>query len=60
MFSNLNHCRNIKDFQLLAKKRLPSAIFHYIDGAAEDESTYRRNTLAFEEVDLVPNVLKDV
>ena len=60
MFTNLNHCRNIKDFQLLAKKRLPSAIFHYIDGAAEDESTYRRNTLAFEEVDLVPNVLKDV
>ena len=60
MFKNLNNCRNIKDFQLLAKKRLPSAIFHYIDGAAEDESTYRRNTLAFEEVDLVPNVLKDV
>lgn len=60
MFKNLNNCRNIKDFQLLAEKRLPSAIFHYIDGAAEDESTYRRNTLAFEEVDLVPNVLKDV
>ena len=60
MFRNLNNCRNIKDFQLLAKKRLPSAIFHYIDGAAEDESTYRRNTLAFEEVDLVPSVLKDV
>ena len=60
MFKNLNNCRNIKDFQLLAKKRLPSAIFHYIDGAAEDETTYRRNTLAFEEVDLVPNVLKDV
>ena len=60
MFRNLNNCRNIKDFQLLAKKRLPSAIFHYIDGAAEDESTYHRNTNAFEEVDLVPNVLKDV
>ncbi len=60
MFRNLNNCRNIKDFQLLAKKRLPRAIFHYIDGAAEDETTYRRNTLAFEEVDLVPNVLQDV
>ncbi|OUU73911.1 MAG: alpha-hydroxy-acid oxidizing enzyme [Methylococcaceae bacterium TMED69] len=60
MFRNLDNCRNIKDFQLLAKKRLPRAIFHYIDGAAEDETTYRRNTLAFEEVDLVPNVLQDV
>ena len=60
MFNHIKSCRNISDFQRLAKKKLPNAIFHYIDGAAEDETTYRRNTNAFEEVDLVPNVLRDV
>ena len=60
MFNHIKSCRNISDFQRLAKKKLPKAIFHYIDGAAEDETTYRRNTNAFEEVDLVPNVLRDV
>ena len=46
--------------RLLAKQRLPGPIFHYIDGAADDEVTYRRNTQAFEECDLVPNVLAGV
>lgn len=41
----------------MAKRRLPPALFHYIDGGADDESTLRRNTDAFERVDLVPNVL---
>lgn len=44
----------------LAKKRLPSPIFHYIDGAADDEVTYRRNTDAYDDCDLVPNVLAGV
>ena len=29
------------DFRRLASKRLPGPIFHYIDGAADDEATYR-------------------
>ena len=60
MFGNINNCHNVKDFRKLAKKRLPSPIFHYIDGAADDEVTYRRNTEAYEECDLVPNVLTGV
>ena len=56
----LKHCHNYYDFRKLAKKRLPSPIFHYIDGAAEDEVTYRRNVSAFNDVDLVPNVLRGV
>ena len=60
MFGNINNCHNVKDFRKLAKKRLPSPIFHYIDGAADDEVTYRRNTKAYEECDLVPNVLAGV
>ena len=57
---NLNDCHNFSDFRRLAKKKLPSPIFHYIDGAADDEITYHRNTSAFDDVDLVPNVLRGV
>ena len=57
---NLKDCHNFYDFRKLAKRRLPSPIFHYIDGAADDEITYERNTNAFNEVDLVPNVLRGV
>ena len=41
---NLKDCHNFSDFRKLAKKKLPSPIFHYIDGAADDEITYARNT----------------
>ncbi len=60
MFRRLQSCTNVDDMRLLAKQRLPGPIFHYIDGAADDEVTYRRNTAAFEECDLVPNVLVGV
>ena len=56
----LNDCHNVDDFRRLAKRRLPGPIFHYIDGAADDEVTYRRNSEAYESCDLVPNVLAGV
>jgi L-lactate dehydrogenase (cytochrome) len=56
----LRNCQNFHDFRRLAKRRLPRPIFDYIDGAAEDEMTHRRNTQAFETCDLVPNVLRGV
>ncbi len=56
----LADCHNVEDFRRLAKRRLPSPIFHYIDGAGDDEVTKRRNTAAFEDCDLVPNVLAGV
>ena len=56
----LNACHNFHDFRRMAKRRLPGPIFDYIDGAAEDEVTYRRNTESFERCDLVPNVLRGV
>lgn len=56
----LKNCYRIEDFRKLAKQRLPSPIFHYIDGAADDEVTLARNTEAFNDVDLVPNVLAGV
>ncbi len=56
----LKDCHNFQDFRKLAKRRLPGPIFNYIDGAADDETTYDRNTQAFRECDLVPNVLTGV
>ena len=56
----LADCNNVEDFRRLAKRRLPGPIFHYIDGAADDEITCRRNTEAFEHCDLVPDVLAGV
>jgi L-lactate dehydrogenase (cytochrome) len=53
----LKNCYNTDDFRKLARRRLPSPIFHYIDGGADDEVTLRRNTESFEVRDLVPNVL---
>src|SRR6202171_2392666 len=56
----LRDCHNFHDFRRLARRRLPGPIFNYIDGAADDEVTYRRNTASFERCDLVPNVLRGV
>ena len=55
-----NNCYNFHDFRKLAKKKLPSPIFDYIDGAADDEYTFLRNTKSYEDVDLIPNVLRGV
>jgi L-lactate dehydrogenase (cytochrome) len=56
----LKDCHSFRDFRELARRRLPSPIFNYIDGAADDEKTYERNTKSFEDCDLVPNVLRGV
>ena len=57
---NINDCYNFEDFRKLAKKKLPSPIFNYIDGGADDEITLKRNSEAFEDCDLVPNILNNV
>ena len=56
----LSDCHNVEDFRRLAQRRLPSPIFHYIDGAGDDEVTKGRNTSSFDDCDLVPNVLAGV
>ena len=56
----LKNCYNFDDFRKLAKQNLPSPIFHYIDGGADDEVTLNRNTDSFNDCDLIPNVLSDV
>ncbi len=48
------------DFRAIAKRRLPSPVFHYLDGGADDEVTLARNTQAFDDYELLPSQLSDV
>lgn len=45
---------NIEDLRRLAQRRLPKAVFDYLDGGAADEVTLRENCRAFQEVVLRP------
>ncbi len=45
---------NIADLRRLAKRRLPRAVFDYIDGGAEQEITLGENTRAFDRVQFRP------
>lgn len=56
----LSQCYKTADFRELARRRLPAPIFHYIDGGADDEVTMARNSSAFDDLDLVPNVLAGI
>ncbi|HTW98337.1 MAG TPA: alpha-hydroxy acid oxidase [Acidimicrobiales bacterium] len=51
---------SIADLRRLALRRVPSAVQSYLEGGGEDEVTLRRNRSAFEELELVPRVLRDV
>lgn len=41
---------NIEDLRQLAQRRLPRAVFDYLDGGAESETSLRENRRAFESV----------
>lgn len=48
---------SIADLARMARHRLPSVVWDYVDGGAEDESTLRANRNAFEQISLHPSVL---
>ena len=56
----LDDCYSILDLRNLARRRLPTPIFNIMDGGAETEVTLRRNTAAFDDVQLIPRALVDV
>ena len=56
----LSDCHNFSDFRTLARRRVPRAIFDYIDGGADDEVSKQRNAAAIADCDLVPNILRGV
>lgn len=47
---------NVKDARAAARRRLPSVVFDYVDGAADDEITMRRNEAAFAAVEFRPKM----
>lgn len=44
----------IDDLRRLAKRRLPKVVFDYIDGAADNETTLRENSAAFDRIRFRP------
>ncbi len=44
----------VEDFRSMARRRLPKAVFDYLDGGAEGEVTLRENCRAFEDVTFRP------
>ena len=58
--SRLNRAFTIWDLRDIAKKRTPQGPFDYTDGAAESESSLERARQAFKDIELVPNILRDV
>jgi L-lactate dehydrogenase (cytochrome) len=57
---SLERCFSIDDLRRRAQARLPRPIFDYMDGAAETESTARRNEAWFDAIPIVPKCLVDV
>lgn len=45
---------NIEDLRQLAKRRLPAAVFGYVDGGADGEVTLRENCRVFDELTFRP------
>jgi len=56
----IEQCNNIGDFKRMAKRRLPSPLFHYIEGGADDEVSLRANTSDFNRCRLIPDALAGV
>jgi L-lactate dehydrogenase (cytochrome) len=44
----------VDDFRPMARRRLPKAVFDYLDGGAEGEVTLRENCRAFEDITFRP------
>ena len=57
---SLRDCYSIGDLRLLARRRLPRAVFDFYDGGAEDERTLAENRSAFDRWRFAPRVLVDV
>src|SRR5215217_7207622 len=56
----LSRAVNLEDLRQIAKRQVPRAVFDYVDGAAEEETSLRRAREAFRRVEFIPSVLRDV
>ena len=53
------HIVNVEDLRRAAHRRLPKAVFEYLDGGADDEITMRDNLKAFSELRFRPRSAVD-
>jgi len=51
---------NLSEFEPLAQAILPKPAFDHLSGGADDEGTLRENLAAFQRIQLVPRVMRDV
>ena len=51
---------DLEGIQHLARRRAPRAVYDYVDGAAEAETSAHRNLAAFRAADFRPPVLSNV
>ena len=51
---------NLAEMRLLSKKRVPKAVFDYVDGGANDELAFIRSQEAYSRVEFKARVLRDV
>ena len=58
--ARLERCASIGDLRALARRRVPRAVFDYVDGAAGSETTLLRSRQAYARVQFQPRVLRDV
>ena len=58
--TRLSRAISIDDLRRLARRRLPRAVYDFIEGGAGDELTVTRNRAAFERLLFEPHVLVDV
>jgi L-lactate dehydrogenase (cytochrome) len=56
----LKRAVNLAELRILASKRVPKAVFDYVDGGANDEISYRRSAEVFSNVQFNARVLRDV
>ena len=56
----LKRAVNLQELRLLARKRVPKAVFDYVDGGANDELSYQRSAETFSKVQFHARVLRDV
>ncbi len=56
----LERLLTVEDVRRAARRRLPRAVFDFVEGGAGDELTLRRNRAAFEALAFRPRILVDV
>jgi L-lactate dehydrogenase (cytochrome) len=53
----VQRCGNVAELRALARRRVPGAVFDYVDGAAGDEVTAERNQTDLHRLAVLPRVL---